>query len=115
MTPNGLSILSTNIENARVEDVDYRIAKEVRQYLECALKGKADNPLSIYDIVFDGIDWNKIFAEPFIDGIFSSGKGYLKPYAGEIYNALFSFHKEGRLHSVIGERLGNKITKFWID
>jgi len=115
VSPNGLNILSTSIENARVEDVDYRTASAVRVYLEKALKGKKDNPLSIYDMAFTGdLDWENVWAKPYIDSKFV-GKGYFKPYAAICYNALFSFHKEGRLHSVIGERNGNKITKYWID
>ena len=115
VSPSGLNILSTSIENARVEDVDYRTASAIRVYLEEVLKGKKDAPLSIYDLAFNGIDWEKVWTKPYIDGIFSSGKGYLKPYAAIFYNALFSFHKEDRLHSVIGERKGHKITKYWID
>jgi len=47
--------------------------------------------------------------EQFIDGGLSTG------IATILYDALWSFHKQGRLHSVIGERKGHPITKFWID
>ena len=115
MTPNGLDILSTSLKNVRVEQVDYRTESALRRYLEEVLKGKEDNPLSIYDVLIDGVDWKKIWTQPYIDGKFSSGNGYLKPYAEIIYNALYSFHKEGRLHWRDCLRRTTLITKYWID
>ena len=117
VTPNGLEIHSTSLENARVEQIDYRIAAAIRTGMEELLKGKKDAPVSIYDMPFR-TDWAKVWSEPYIDAKFSSGKGYLKPYAAIMYEALWSFHKEGRLHSVIGQKTDKpdeKITRFWID
>jgi glucosamine 6-phosphate synthetase-like amidotransferase/phosphosugar isomerase protein len=114
VTPEGIKICSTSLENVRVEDVDYRIAGKLRAIVETMLKGKKDAPVSIYDILAE-TDWTKVWSEPYIDSKFV-GTGYLKPYAGAIYNALFSFHKEGRLHTILGKKKGgSRIVKYWLD
>ena len=117
VTPSGLEILSTSIENARVEQIDYRIAASIRTRMEELLLGKKDSPVSIYDMPF-WTDWADVWTEPYRDSVFDSGKGYLKPYAAIIYESLWSFHKEGRLHMTLGPKTkkpDEKIAKFWID
>ena len=119
ITPSGLDIKFTSIENARVEQIDYRIAAFVYNEMERMLTGKKDAPLSIYDLPFFS-DWENVWSEPHIDSIYSSGVGCLKPYAPMMYEALWSFHKQGRLHSILGTKTTrsgkvNKITRFWLD
>jgi len=116
ITPSGLEIIYTSIENARVEQIDYRIAAYIYDKMEKLLKGRKDSPASIYDMPFFG-EWEEVWSEPHIDSIFS-GKGCLKPYAPMMYETLWSFHKQGRLHSVLGRKTSNPdqyITGFWLD
>ena len=47
--------------------------------------------------------------EQFFDG------GLMKPYATVLYETLWAFRKEGRLHITLGERRGHPISKFRID
>lgn len=114
ISPDGLKIYSTSLENARVEQIDYRIAADMIKYLEEHLVGAQDNPISVYDACFDN-DWSSTWSKPYNEGKFKSGKGYFKPYAGLFYEALFAYYKQGRLHMVDGERKGVRITKFWAD
>lgn len=117
VTPNGLEIISTSIENARVEQIDYRIAASIRTRMEELLLGRRDDPLSIYDMPF-WTDWADVWTEPYRDSIFDSGKGYLKPYAAILYECFWSFHKEGRLRMTLGRKTkkpDEKITRFWIE
>lgn len=114
ISPDGLKICSTSLENARVEQIDYRIAADMMKYLEEHLVGAEDNPISVYDACF-GNDWSNTWSKPYNEGKFKSGKGYFKPYAALFYEALFAYYKQGRLHIVDGERKGVRITKFWAD
>lgn len=117
VTPQGLEIHSTSLNNVRVEQIDYRIASSIRTRMENLLNGKKESPVSIYDMPF-WTDWADVWSKPYIDTEFSSGNGYLKPYAAILYEALWSFHKEGRLHSTIGYKTNKpneKITRFWIE
>ena len=118
VTPGGLNIRSTSFEGVRVEQIGYRVAKLVREEMERVFVGKADDPQSIYALPFHS-DWDKMmWQKPLIDSKYSSDKGRLKPVACAIYEGLWSFHKEGRLHWIVDEdprKPGHKQTKFWID
>lgn len=116
-TPNGIKIHTTHLDDVKVEPIDYRVKKFIREELEKALVGKADSPVSVYDLPILS-DWLKIWSEPMVECKYQSGKGPLKMFAAVIYEGLWSFHKEGRLHSVLGRKTNNKnqyITRFWID
>ncbi len=115
ISPKGLEILSTSLENARVEQIDFRIARDMMNYLDEVLVGAEDAPVSVYDVLFGKKDWSETWSKPYNEGKFKSGKGYFKPYASLFYEALFAYHKQGRLHVVDGERNGCRITKFWAD
>ena len=113
VTSEGLHIYTTKMEGVKVEEVDYRKAGIVYKRMEEQLKGQKDNPKSIYDMsLMEGI-WK----EPYIDCRYSKGEGFFKPICILLYEALYNFHKEGRLHSTLGLMKDNKtkITKFWIE
>ncbi len=116
VTPKGLCIHSTSIDGVKVEQIDYRVAKFIRDEMEERLRGQKDAPLSIYDLPILS-DWLNVWSEPRVDCKYVSDKGYLKPFAAVIYEGLWSFHKEGRLHSILGNKTNKpgKITRFWID
>ena len=115
VTPKGVEILSTSLKNARVEQIDYRIAADMMAFLEEKLVGAEENPISVYDVLFGEKDWSDTWSKPHIDSIYAAERGFLKPYASLFYEALYAYHKQGRLHCVLGERKGHKITKFWAD
>ena len=118
VTPGGLNIRSTSFEDVRVEQIDYRVAKLVREEMERVFTGKKDDPQSIYALPFH-TDWDELmWQKPLVDSKYALEGSRLKPVACAIYEGLWSFHKEGRLHWVIGEdprKPGHKQTKFWID
>lgn len=113
-TPNGIEILSTSLKGTRVEQIDYRIAARIRTDMEKFLKGRKDNPVSIYDLPFR-TEWNEVWSGEAVDSIYKNPNGLLKPYAAIMYECLWSFHKEGVLHSVLGEKNNKTYLKFWID
>ena len=115
VTPKGVEILSTYLKNCRVEQIDYRIASDMMEFLEEKLVGAEENPISVYDVLFGDKDWSDTWSKPYIDSKYAGPRGYLKPYASLFYDALYAYHKQGRLHTVLGERKGHKITKFWAD
>ena len=75
------------------------------------------NLVSIYDFPAT-TDWMEVWNEPLVDSKYVREDSFLKPTGPILYEGLWSFHKEGRLHSVLGEKPnspGVKITKFWIE
>ena len=117
VTPEGVQIHTTTIDGVKVEQIDYRVAKFIRDEMEARLTGKENEPLSIYDLpILDS--WLDIWSEPRVDCKFISEAGKLKQFAAVIYEGLWSFHKEGRLHSIRGRKTNNQnqfITRFWVD
>jgi hypothetical protein len=119
VTPNGAEIRSTEFEDTRVEQIDFRIAKEVRVELEKLLKVGEENAIDIYDIPFY-TDWDKIWSKPLVDSKYVLENSRLKPVAPVLYEGLWSFYKEGRLKMKLGTRLNSKgiekkIMKFWLE
>ena len=114
VTPGGVQVHQTTLEGVRVEQIGYRTAAMIYQRLETLLKQAGENGASLYDMpVFE--EWRDLWSEPYVDCIYQKEGGLLKPYATVLYEALWSFHKEGLLHSKLGERKGKPITKFRID
>jgi len=117
VTPDGVHIHTTHLDGVKVEQIDYRVQKFIRDEMERLLVGKKDEPLSIYDLPILS-DWLNIWSPPRVDSKYVSDKGYLKMFAAVIYEGLWSFHKEGRLHWVLGRKTNRPdqyITRFWID
>ena len=120
VTPSGLNILSTSFEGVRVEQIDFRLAKEFREEFEKRLKYGEENAIDIYDIPFY-TDWDSIWSKPLVDSDkYVLENSRLKPVGSALYEALWSFHKEGRLRMKLGTRLNKngaekKIMKFWLE
>ena len=115
ISPKGLQMYTTSIPGVQVEQINARIAGEFYSRVEALLKGKKDDPVSIYDIDAYGA-WRDIWTKPYVDCKFKAEKeGLLKPYAAGIYQALWALHKEGRLHSTLGTYHGAPMTRFWIE
>ncbi len=118
VTPSGLNILSTAMDGVRVEQIDTRLQRVVRESMEELLGDNADGALSIYDMPFEiDREWSKKhWYEPMVDSKFKPEGEVLKPSASLMYECLWSFYREGRLHFTDGKmKSGAKITKFWID
>ena len=115
-TPQGLTMTGEEVRNVRVEQPDSRILGEVYRRLEALLVGKEDAPLSLYDFPIY-TEWRDLWHRPYVDCIFQNpeAEGLLKPYAMTAYDALWCFHKEGRLHYAMSDYNGMPIRQFWID
>ena len=114
VTPERVTVWGNAFEGVRVQQIDYRIAARVYERMEQLLKGQKDTPKSLYDFpVYE--EWRDLWAHPFVDCKYATQEGLLKPYATVLYEALWSFHRQGRLHGVLGERKGKPIVKFWLD
>lgn len=112
-TPEGLKILSDKIEGTRVEQVDYRIAAYIRGEMEKLLREKHVGvpEMPCYT------DWRGVWSKPYTEcEEFAPENVLFKPYAAILYECLWSFYKEGRLHSAveINER-GKRVQRFWLD
>lgn len=119
VTPNGLNIRSTGFAETRVEQIDFRIAKEVRLEFEKYLKYGEENAIDLYDIPFY-TDWDKIWSKPMVDSKYALENSRLKPVGPILYEGLWSFYKEGKLKMKLGTRTNKngtekKIMKFWLE
>ena len=114
ITSEGVTIYNTELEGVRVEQIDFRIAATIYDRMEKLLKGQKDDPKSLYDMPCS-TEWRDVWSEPLVDCRYKKEGGMLKPYATLLYDTLWAFHKQGRLHSVLGERKGYPIVKYWID
>ncbi|MBE6597602.1 MAG: hypothetical protein E7641_08050 [Ruminococcaceae bacterium] len=112
VTPDGITFSNEKIEGVRVEQIDYRIAAYIHGEMEKLLKEKHIGvpEMPCYT------DWRGVWSEPSVECKFASPTGLLKPYATILYEGLWSFHKEGRLHSAVetNER-GTRVLRFWLD
>ena len=116
-TPSGLKICSVGLKDTRVEQIDYRVAKKVREDMERVFGGKKDNPQSIYALPLI-TEWDNMWQKPLVDSKYVLENSRLKPIGPAIYEGLWSFYKEGRLHMTIGpkeKKPHEKIMKFWLD
>lgn len=120
VTPEGMQMHTTTLPGIRVQQIDFGVASIFRQRVESLLKGKADAPVSIHDIPAYG-QWRDAWQEPWVEcDKFNKEGDMLKPVAAAVYEALWSLHKEGRLHRVEGTyKLSSgkdaPATRFWID
>lgn len=124
VTPKGLEFFAKELEGVRVEQVTDRVLQHYRTELENRLTGKKDNPLSICELA-ETIS-NDIWSEPMVDCKYVVEGQRLKPKMPAIYQTLWRFYQEGRLHSRLGCVYARNIssgwpstdlyfTKFWID
>lgn len=124
VTPKGLEFFSKELEGVRVEQVTDRVLQHFRIELEKRLVGKKDAPLSLYEM--DPHIGRDIWSEPMVDCKYIKEGSRLKPSGAALYQALWSFHQEGRLHSCFGPvyardnlfhwpKYDTYFTKFWLD
>lgn len=119
VTPNGLNIRSTSFAETRVEQIDYRIAKRIREDMEKLLAVDEEHAISIYDMPFMS-EWDSVWSKPMVDSKYALENSRLKPVGSILYEGLWSFHKEGRLRWKLGTRTKKdgseaKIVKFWLE
>lgn len=117
-TPRGIEIRSTEFKDTRVEQMDFRIAKEVRTAFESCLKVGEENAIAIAELPF-AKDWTNTWSEPMVDSKYVREDSLLKPTAPAIYEGLWSFYKEGRLKMKLGTIVTKtgaekKAVKFWL-
>ncbi|MBR1969261.1 MAG: hypothetical protein IKA17_02780 [Clostridia bacterium] len=124
ITPNGLEFFTKELDGVRVEQVTDRVLQYFRTELEKCLVGKKDKPASIYE--FAPAIPNDIWSEPMVDCKYAIEGQMLKPKTSAVYQALWSFQQEGRLHSSLGcvcarenpsgwPKYDIYFTKFWLD
>ena len=114
VTPEGVTLKAEAFDGVRVEAIGPRVADLACDRLEKLMLGQKEAPKSLYDMpIFE--EWRDLWQEPFVDCKYQREGGLLKPYATVLYQALWRFYKQGRLHTVLGERKGKPITKFWIE
>ena len=119
LTPNGLNILSTSLEDVRVEQIDFRHAKEFRLELERLLKTGRENGIDLNDIPFNK-GWDHIWSEPLVDSKYALEGSRLKVNFSAMFEALWSFYREGRLRMGLGTRKNKNgtektVMKFWLE
>ena len=114
VTSKGLTITDRRLDGVRSEQIDMFVAGEVYRRVEAVLTGKKDAPMCMDDFP-TYTDWRDLWHEPLVDCKFAKETGLLKPYDTVVYRALWRLYREGRLHSVLGERNGHPITRFWLD
>jgi len=114
ITPGAVHVTDKKLDNVRVEECTARMYAMAYQRLEAILIGQKDSPKSIYDFGFHAGS-RDMWSEPYVDSIHPKEDGLLKPTAALMYETLWAFECEGRLHQGLGERSGHPITTFWID
>ena len=118
VTPSGFKTCSVGLKDTRVEQIDYRSAKKIREDMERVFSGKRDNPQSIYSLPIT-VGWDEeLWQKPLVESKYALENSRLKPIGSAIYEGLWSFYKEGRLHMVLGEkdnRPNEKIMRFWLE
>ena len=111
VTPGDWRLTNKGIKDTRVEKIDYRIAALVYERMEKMLREK---PTSLYD--FDAWrDWRDLWQAPLVDCKYAKPNGCLKPYAIAIYEALWSFQKQGRLRSRMPLPQETQFVHFWLE
>jgi len=114
ITPGAVEITNARFKNVRVEEITPMMYAKAYERMEVLLLNQKDNPKSVYDFPFYSA-WRDIWSKPDVDCIYAKEGGLLKPYAALMYETLWAFRKEGRLHSVTGEQFNRKMQKFWIE
>ena len=112
VTPGNWLLTNRNFEGTEVEAIDYRISALVYERMEKLLRA---GPTSLYD--FDAWrDWRDLWQAPLVDCKYVNENGCLKPYPIAIYEALWSFYKQGRLRSRMPlPEEKYQFLKFWLE
>ncbi len=112
--PGSYTVSHHALTGVRVEDIRPDIYARAYARLEALLTGQEAAPKSLYDMPFY-TEWRDLWSKPYVDCRFAKEGGLLKPYAALNYEILWAFQQEGRLHSILGDRNGHRIVKFWLD
>ena len=117
VTPGGFAVTPFCFRNVSIQDIDLSIWHKAYTLMENMLLGQKDNPKSFYDFPVDSNpDWKYLWKEPFVECKYRQEDGFLKPYADLCYQLLYTFHQEGRLHSVLKEhKNGLLMVHFWLE
>lgn len=113
--PGEFTVTSHVLEDVRVHPITPTLVVKAYHFLEDLLKGQQASPKSIYDFSMDGKSVKDLFPTDEIDCKYNHNNVWMKPSAQLTYEILWAFQKEGRLHTVLGDRDGKKIWKFWLD
>lgn len=116
ITPSGVQVLGLPLPGVRVEQGDARVRATLRAILEERLTGRADAPLAMEE--FADRDWFPLlWHEPRVDCHIAAPVGTMKETAAMVYEALWSFYREGRLRYTLGriEEKKKDIMKFWLE
>ena len=108
--PGEFTITPHILKDVRVHPITPTLVAKAYSYLEDLLKGRKDDPISIYDF-----GTRDLFPTDEIDCKYNHNNVWMKPSAQLTYEILWAFQMEGRLHTILGERDGKKIWKFWLD
>ena len=108
--PGEFTVTSHVMKDVRVHPITPTLVAKAYTYLESILKGQKDTPKSLYDFSV-----RELFPTSEIDCKYNHNNEWMKPSAQLTYEILWAFQMEGRLHTVLGDRNGNKIWKFWLD
>ena len=111
VSSRGLFIASQTIPGVRVEAPDYRVAAKIYERMEAILK---ERPMGVPEFPV-WTDWRDVWQKPYVDCRFANPEGLLKPYASILYEALYAFHREGRLREEMGlDKNGNRLKRFYL-
>ncbi len=110
--PGSLEVSPHVLQNVRVEETNARIAAKLYARMEALLTGQKDSPKNVYDLPLYTA-WRDLWKEPFVDCKYAKEGGLLKPYAALMYEVLWAFYKEGRLHVIDGD--STQFSRFWVD
>ncbi len=113
VTPEGLRITNEKIEGTKIEQIDYRIAAYIRTKMEKLLREKHIGvpEMPCYT------EWREVWSKPYTEcEKYKPENALFKPYAAVLYEALWSFHKEGRLHTAVEvNEKGKRVQRFWLE
>lgn len=93
ITPEGFTVLTNRLDGVHVEPITDRVRIPLRAEMERQLTGKADAPLSMYEMKLPPEIWDdtQISCKYLLDPL------WLKPIFYTAYQLLWDFHREGRL------------------
>ena len=114
ITPDGFTILADHFDSVHVEPVTDRVKAPLRAEMERQLTGKADAPLSVYELDLPPEIWD----DTQISCKYLNDPLWLKPIFYTAYQILWDFHKEGRLRHHPGnvhfDSHDQTYEKFWL-
>lgn len=111
--PGTFSITEYPVESCRIQRITADIYAKGYARLERLLLD-AEHPLTIYDMPFFD-QWKDLWDEPYVECGYRTEVGLLKPYAALMYQILYAFNREGRLHQTMWDHNGKPLIGFTLD